>query len=104
MNNLIFEIYRMIAVIIGFALAYYIIPCLKAMLEKHLDDTAAEFIRMCVYAAQQTISDNKDKKQYVLARASEWLSQKNINISDEQLEVLIESAVLAMKTETGSNK
>lgn len=100
MNDLFFELFRMIAIIIGLVLAYYIIPCLKAMVAKHLDDNTADFIRMCVYAAQQTMTDNEDKKNYVLAQATEWLNQKDIHISEEQLDILIESAVLAMKTET----
>ena len=100
MNDMIFELFRMIAIIIGLVLAYYIIPCLKAMVAKHLDDNTADFIRMCVYAAQQTMTDNEDKKNYVLSQATEWLSQKDIHISEAQLDILIESAVLAMKTET----
>ena len=99
MNDMIFELFRMIAIIIGLVLAYYIIPCLKAMVAKHLDDNTADFIRMCVYAAQQTIKDNEEKKQFVLDRVTEWLKSKEIAITPEQLDILIESAVLAMKRE-----
>ena len=100
MNELIFELCRIVAVIIGALLAYYIIPCLRAMVAKHLDDNTIDFIRSCVYAAQQTMTDNEDKKNYVLSQATEWLNQKDIHISEAQLDILIESAVLAMKTET----
>lgn len=100
MNEMIFEICRMVAVIIGLVLAYYIIPCLKAMVANHLDDNVHGFIKACVYAAQQTIADNEDKKNYVLSQATEWLNQKDIHISEDQLDILIESAVLAMKMET----
>lgn len=100
MNELIFELFRMIAIIIGLVLAYYVIPCLRAMVAKHIDDNTTDFIKACVYAAQQTMTDNEDKKNYVLSQATEWLNQKDISISDEQLNILIESAVLAMKTET----
>ena len=100
MNDLFFEIFRMMAVIIGLVLAYYIVPVLKAMVAKHLDDNTTDFIKMCVYAAQQTIKDNADKKAYVMDMANKWLIEHDVNISAEQLEILVESAVLAMKTET----
>ena len=100
MNELIFELCRVIAIIIGAILAYYVIPCLRAMIEKHVDENITGFINACVYAAQQTITDNEEKKSYVLEQVTRWLNQKGIDISEEQIDILIESAVLAMKTET----
>jgi hypothetical protein len=99
MNEMIFEICRVIAIIIGAILAYYIIPALRTFVEKHIDDNLTGFINACVYAAQQTIEDNADKKQFVLDRVTEWLKSKEIAITPEQLDILIESAVLAMKRE-----
>jgi LL-H family phage holin len=99
MNEMIFEICRMVAIIIGAILAYYIVPALRTFVEKHVDDNLNGFINACVWAAQQTIEDNADKKQFVLDRVTEWLHQKEIAISPEQLDILIESAVLAMKRE-----
>jgi len=99
MNEMIFEICRIIAIIIGAILAYYIVPALRTFVEKHVDDNLNGFINACVWAAQQTIEDNADKKQFVLDRVTEWLHQKEIAISPEQLDILIESAVLAMKRE-----
>lgn len=99
MNEMIFEICRVIAIIIGAILAYYIVPAFKAFVEKHIDDNLTGFINACVYAAQQTIEDNADKKQFVLDRVTEWLKSKEITISPEQLDILIESAVLTMKRE-----
>ena len=100
MNELIFELCRVIAIIIGAILAYYVIPCLRAMIEKHVDENITGFINACVYAAQQTITDNEEKKSYVLEQVTRWLNQRGIDISEEQIDILIESAVLAMKTET----
>lgn len=100
MENWIFEICRCVAIIIGVVLAYYIIPALKALVSKHVDENITGFINACVYAAQQTITDNAEKKQFVLDHVTEWLKDKDIPISADQLDILIESAVLAMKTET----
>lgn len=99
MNEMIFEVCRIIAIIIGAILAYYIVPALRTFVEKHIDDNLTGFINACVWAAQQTIEDNADKKQFVLDRVTEWLKSKDIAISPEQLDILIESAVLAMKRE-----
>lgn len=100
MDEMTFEICRIIAIIIGAILAYYIVPALRVFVAKYVDDNLTDFIKSCVYAAQQTIEDNADKKQFVLDRVTEWLKSKEIAISPEQLDILIESAVLTMKTET----
>ena len=100
MNENLFEICRVVAVLIGLVLAYYIVPALKALVSKHVDENITGFINACVYAAQQTITDNKEKKQFVLDRVTAWLKERNIDISPEQLDILVESAVLTMKTET----
>ena len=100
MDDMLFEVCRIIAIIIGAVLAYYIVPALRVFVEKHIDENITGFINACVYAAQQTITDNSDKKQFVLDRVTEWLTGKGITVSPEQLDILIESAVLAMKTET----
>lgn len=100
MSENVFEICRVVAVLIGLVIAYYIVPVLKILIERHVDENITDFITSCVYAAQQTITDNKEKKQFVLDRVTAWLKSKNIEINPEQLDILIESAVLAMKTET----
>lgn len=99
MDEMTFEICRIIAIIIGAILAYYIIPALRVFVSKYVDDNLTEFVKSCVYAAQQTMTDNAGKKQFVLDRVTEWLKSKEIAISPEQLDILIESAVLAMKRE-----
>lgn len=100
MNEYMFEVCRVAAIIIGALLAYYIIPVLKAYIAKYWDENLLDFVKSCVYAAQQTVENNADKKRYVLAHVGEWIRMKGMDISDEQIDILIESAVLAMKTET----
>lgn len=100
MDTILFEICRMVAVIIGLVLAYYVIPVLKMAVIKHMDDNTVDFIKSCVYAAQQTLKDNELKKAYVLEQATAWLADHDVDMSPEQLDILIESTVLAMKTET----
>ena len=99
MNEYMFEICRVAAIIIGALLAYHIIPVLKAYIAKYWDENLLDFVKSCVYAAQQTMENNVDKKRYVLAQVGEWIRMKGMDISDEQIDILIESAVLAMKRE-----
>lgn len=102
MNDLVFEICRIIATIIGLVVAYYVVPALKAMVENHTDSNINGFINAAVYAAQQTYNkeDTALKKKYVVKVVTDWLNERDIHITNEQLDILIESAVLAMKTET----
>lgn len=102
MNDFTYLILRIVTTLIALVVAYYVVPLIKQSLDKLQDDKLAEFIRMAVYAAQQTLKDEKGemRKQYVVDRVSEWLNEKGISITTDQLNVLIESAVLTMKTET----
>lgn len=103
MNEIVFDICKVAATVAGVIVACYVIPAMKAIVEAHVDENITGFINACVYAAQQTFrkEDTVMKKKYVLSHVSDWLKAHNIEITDEQLDVLIESAVLAMKTETG---
>ena len=105
MNELVFDVCRVIATVIGIVIAYYIVPALKALIKQHLDTEMIKFIKACVYAAEQTLTPKDGtpnggvKKKFVEKEVSEWLTSKGIKITDTQLDVLIESAVLAMNTE-----
>ena len=103
MNDIVFDVCRIVATVIGIIIAYYVIPALKTVVREHLDSKTKEFINSCVYAAEQIYNDPKTgttKKKFVLKAVTDWLNARNIKITDEQLNILIESAVLAMKTET----
>ena len=103
MNDIVFDVCRIVATVIGIIIAYYVIPALKTVVREHLDFKTKEFINSCVYAAEQIYNDPKTgttKKKFVLKAVTDWLNARSIKITDEQLNILIESAVLAMKTET----
>lgn len=100
MSDNVYLACRIIATVVGLVMAYYIIPAFKAYLRDHVDANITGIINSAVYAAQQTIEDNADKKAYVLEMVHRWLDNHGILIDEEQLDMLIESAVLAMKTET----
>jgi LL-H family phage holin len=100
MNDMTYLVLRIITTLIAMIIAIYVIPLLKQSIAKIQDEKLQEFIKFAVYAAQQTIQDNFNKKQYVVSQVTQWLASHNIKITEEQLDLLIEGAVLTMKTNT----
>lgn len=102
MNDITFDIYKVVVIIIGFLVGFYLIPALKRMANNIQDEQLRKFVKSAVYMAQQTMKsdDGTIKFNRVRDLVTEWLNDHRISITDDQLDILIESAVLAMKTET----
>ena len=82
--------------------ARYLVPYLKQILENSKHDWVLNFVDVAVQAAEQTILGDKsvtEKKAIVTGKLKKLLIQKNIDITDEQLDMLIEAAVFNMKKE-----
>ncbi len=99
MNEFIFEVIKIIATMTSMVVARYLVPWLK---EKIGTDKLAQIEKWARYAvemAQQVhwSQPGEDRKALVTEFLKEILTSKNISISDEQLDVLIESAVKEMK-------
>lgn len=96
MNEMMFILFR-VALLIVLAIAVrYIIP----YLQKLVDDTELKYLRQivndAVIAAEQTISipgAGAKRKEIVIKFIREMLISKNISISDQQIDSLIESVV-----------
>lgn len=73
---------------------------MKTKLDTIKDDQLKQIIFDAVWAAQQTLTDNDQKKQYVLKVVQEYLAKVGLKLTDEEIDILIESAVLSMKVET----
>lgn len=59
-------------------------------------------VKKAVEAAEQKVKESgqgKAKKAQVIAFVSHWLSEKNIHITEEQLDILVEAAVFVMNKE-----
>lgn len=100
MDDFSFLILRAATTIIAAVVAYYVVPLLKQTIDRLEDEKLRDFIRRAVYAAQQTMTDNLDKFSYVEKQALLWLDEHGVSLTQEQLKILIESAVLTMKSET----
>ena len=94
MNNYIMEI---LATIIT-AVASFIGIKIKEAYTKYVDTkTKKEIVKATVEYIEQIYKgikvSNEDKLENAKEKALEWLNSKGLNISDTELEILIESAV-----------
>lgn len=98
MNDIIFEILKTVIVIAVILITRYAIPLFKAKLEASKYNEISRWVGEAVFWAEQTIKDSGAiKKDKVMEFLTALAYEKNINISVEQLDVLVESAVKAMK-------
>ena len=97
MNSILFEILKAVVILAVILLTRYAVPYLKQILENSKHEWVVKWVDVAVKSAEQTIKDGeKDKKTIVTEFIKSQLIKKNISISDEQLDNLIESAVFAM--------
>lgn len=100
MNDVLFEALKFViiaAIIIGMR---YIVPWIRDNTKLAKNQLLMDLVNAAVQYAEQTIKNapgsGAEKKLIVTEYLKELLRAKNISISDEQLNVLIESAVYAM--------
>lgn len=100
MDALTFQIVEVAVKALVAALVAYVIPVAKRWAESIM---ATKWAQTAVQAAQQIQDirnlDNKGKKDYAIKELSAILGKYKITITDEQIEMLIESAVKQMKIE-----
>ena len=101
MNEIFFEVIKLIVMVAVLVITRYLIPWLKERIGAEKLVVAEKWVRYAVLKAQQVLweKDGQDRKAYVTEFLKEILMAKNIALSDEQLDVLIEAAVKQMKIE-----
>jgi LL-H family phage holin len=99
MSDIVFEILKLVVMVIALVVARYLVPWIKNRLEADKVDLIATWAKNAVLMAQQTLTSNsgEEKKGVVTDFLREILKAKNIALSDYQLNVLIEAAVKQMK-------
>lgn len=76
-----------------------LIPCIKQWYQNVVDEKMRKAIREAVESAEQTFRQTgagKIKKEDVVSYMSTWLKTHNIDISERELDVIIESTVFAL--------
>lgn len=99
MDEIIFEVIKLVVMVAALVVARYLVPWIK---DKIGADKLAQIEKWTKYAvemAQQVhwTETGEDKKAIVTEFLRGILTAKNIALSDEQLDVLIEAAVNEMK-------
>lgn len=100
----------LLKVVISIAIAIivrYVVPYIKTITESEKQSALMEVITVAVKAAEQTIRESgqgKVKKAQVVAFVSSWMQEHRINITEDELDRLIEFAVMNMKIELSGDK
>ena len=101
MNEIVFEIIKVIVMVAVLLISRYLIPWIKEKCDTDKLALAEKWVKYAVLKAQQVLWAEKgqDKQAYVAEFLKKILIAKNIALSDEELDVLIEAAVKQMKIE-----
>lgn len=103
MDEIILKLLECLIIILITAVIRYGIPFMKQKIGESKLEEVAGWVQKAVKAAEQTITEpgsGEEKKAIVTEFISNMLIQKNINITSDQINTLIEAAVFAMKQET----
>lgn len=96
MNDLTFNILKIIVSVVMALIAYYVIPYIKRRIESDKYKDLLDMIDIAVQAAEQVTKGKgmgKLKKENVMIFMTSWLEKAGLNITQDQLSQLIESAV-----------
>ena len=101
MNEMIFEILKLIVMIAVFIVTCYLIPWIRGKIGQDKLDEITKWVNAAVLMAQQVYfaKTGAERKAIVVDLLKNILIAKNISVSDEQLDILIEAAVKAMRIE-----
>lgn len=99
MNEIIFDVIKVVVMVAVLVITRYLVPWLKEKIGADKLAVAEKWTRYAVLKAQQVLwnQGGQDRKAYVMEFLRKILIAKNIAMSDEQLDVLIEAAVKQMK-------
>ncbi len=99
MSEIIFEVVKILVMVAALIISTYLIPWIKEKIGAEKLAAIEKWANYAVLMVQQVHWDyaGTDKKALVTKFLKELLIQKNVSISDEQLNILIEAAVKQMK-------
>lgn len=94
MENVMYQILSLILTIIGLVITYYVVPILRSKVSDEKLSIIEMWVNIAVAAAEQMqvaglLPNDMQKKDYVL----QFIRDKGITITDEELDALIEAAV-----------
>lgn len=100
MNEVASLLLKVLIAVIFALITRYLIPYLKTLRDDARWSRLIDMVKVAVEAAEQTIhEDGTVKKEEVTKFVTEWLKSYGINVTPEEIDKLIESAVYAMNLE-----
>lgn len=96
MDDKLFQVILTFLPVIGSIVTYFMIPWLKANMDKEKLAQCEKWASLAVKGAEMIFSTKgagTDKKAYAAAFLNDIFNKKKVVITENQLEVLIESAV-----------
>lgn len=102
MNDLTFDILKVVVSISCALISAYLVPFIRNKLQDAEYQSLFKIVEIAVRAAEQTLTGagkGRIKKQEVITFVTSWCKQHGITITDEQLSQLIEAAVFNMNLE-----
>ena len=102
MNELTFNILKIVVAVATVLISAYVIPLLKVKLADAKYQRLLEMVEIAVRAAEQTIKGSGHgaiKKDEVITFVTKWMVEHGIHITEEQLDNLIEACVWQLKQE-----
>lgn len=100
MDDRIFELILAVIPVLGVILTSFIIPYFKEMIGNEKLSKYQEWTAMAVKAAELLFTESgmgAEKKEYVVKFLTEQFNKNKVVITEEQMNILIESAVKQMK-------
>lgn len=105
MDNRLFEVILALIPVLGAIITYFIIPYIKTNMDSAKLAQYKEWATLAVKSAEmlwRETGHGEDKKTYVVNFLTEMFNSRKITITEEQMNVLIESAVKEMKEITNT--
>ena len=100
MNDKLFELILACIPVLGAILTLYVIPYFKELIGNEKLGKYQEWAEMAVKAAEMIFTEKGmgvQKKEYVVKFLTEQFNKNKVVITEEQLNILIESCVKQMK-------
>lgn len=102
MNELTMLVLKVVISVCAALITAYAVPYLRALKQDARFGAVIDMIEVAVRAVEQTITEpgqGKAKKAEVIRFISDWLAKNGIDITEDELDRLIEAAVYQMKQE-----
>lgn len=99
MNEIVFDAVNLLVAVAAFAFTAFLIPWMRRSIGADRMKMIAGFAKKCVLAAQQVYwaKTGEEKKARVRSWIYNYCAEHHITITEEQVGILIESAVKEMK-------